>query len=471
MSRMGRVLFFSLADDSIAPKKRLIASLDRKGISVVYGRRLLSAISVRAVKTVPSHDYPSPEEFASNVEIAVREIGAAGVPVGIVIPKAWTVIKTFSLPASVRPNISDVVSYEMDRITPFNADESLYDFEVLGEEEGELRILMVAAKAELVNPYLDALRDRGISAEGVTSSVIGIESLFQREGWDDLIFLDLSGSEYSGVVFSGGEVTASFSRLLSGDDNAKADQLVFELEERYRKLGDQAKILVAIEDQSSPLAERLKGLRNLTFVSGSDSGFGPSAQDASYSALGSLVEGLWPKARNLNLLTKGYRVTSRPPLFLTGLLALAGVSMAVAYTIMPMQIETKRLEEITRQIEIRKPGLKKVEALKKEIEKASGELAIIKGFKPKGPLSLDVLKELTAIVPKQAWLTRIQAIEGAIQVEGYAKVATELLAKIEASPLFKKAEFALPTVRDESMKTERFAIKMELEVRPANEKK
>ncbi|MBS1113512.1 MAG: Fimbrial assembly family protein, partial [Nitrospirae bacterium] len=78
-------------------------------------------------------------------------------------------------------------------------------------------------------------------------------------------------------------------------------------------------------------------------------------------------------------------------------------------------------------------------------------------------MSLDILKELTAILPKSAWLSRVRVSETNVDLEGYATSASGLLSKLEASSFFKKVEFASPTFRDTRMNADRFNIKMEIE--------
>ncbi|MFA5354101.1 MAG: pilus assembly protein PilM, partial [Thermodesulfovibrionales bacterium] len=310
--KAGKVLFFSLGDEAISPRRSLCVSLEKGGFSAVCGRRVLSRVSVSGSRAFPFQGYPDPADFASSLDLAAKEMGVSGVAVSIALPKAWTVIKTFNLPHSVKQNLPEVLSYEMDRITPFSSDEALYDFEILKETEEGMHIVVVAAKAEMVLPYLEALAERGFQVERVTSTVSGAGNLCLRSGWKDCIFLEISGGEYSGVVYADGMITASFSRSLAGDDAAKGDLLVSELETRNQGLGKETKILVSVREQSNAVIERLRGLRGVMFVKSSDFGFGSSAADASLSSLGCLVESLWPKAMSLNLLMKGYREKKRP---------------------------------------------------------------------------------------------------------------------------------------------------------------
>jgi general secretion pathway protein L len=78
-------------------------------------------------------------------------------------------------------------------------------------------------------------------------------------------------------------------------------------------------------------------------------------------------------------------------------------------------------------------------------------------------MDLDIMKELTTILPKTAWVSRVKITEEGVTLEGYATSATGILSKLEASPFFAKAEFASPTFRDTRMNADRFNIRMEIE--------
>jgi Tfp pilus assembly protein PilN len=112
---------------------------------------------------------------------------------------------------------------------------------------------------------------------------------------------------------------------------------------------------------------------------------------------------------------------------------------------------------------MRKDEVRKVENLKKDIGALESEISSITDFKENRPMALSILKELTTILPKPAWLTRVRITETTVEIEGYASAATELLPKLETSKYLQKVEFASPTFRDARMNADRFSIKMEIE--------
>jgi Tfp pilus assembly protein PilN len=468
-----RLLTFSLADDSIYPAKTLAVSLDKDTLSVAYGRRLFSRMKIQAIREYPFEGrYPQPEVLASSLALAISDLGARNAEVTLSIPKAWTVIKTAEFPVTVRENLSDVIAYELDRITPFNAGNAYYDFRVLKEKEGKLSILIVAVKADVIQPYIDALSERGISVGRLSASLSGIETLCRFTGMKrDLIFLELGKEGYEGALFH----NTSISNVLTGsfpadDERSQADLVAGDIKpliDAIKNSGGDPRIMVHLGEANPGLKELLK-LRlqqSVFFLNETDIRIKHPAykKGIPYAAFGATLESLWPKANGLNLITKGIHKTVRAPVFLTALLLLAILVLWIVYLIAPLQIEEKRLTQIDSQIASRKEEVKKVEALKQELEALQAEIATINNFKENRRMSLDILKELTAILPKSAWLSRTRISQTNVDLEGYASSATGLLSKLEGSPFFKKVEFASPTFRDTRMNADRFNIKMEVE--------
>ena len=129
----------------------------------------------------------------------------------------------------------------------------------------------------------------------------------------------------------------------------------------------------------------------------------------------------------------------------------------------PLYLEKQKIMAIDKEISARKETIKKIEILRKEYDSLQDGASAIEGFKQSKPDALEILKELTVILPKSAWLTRVHLNDASVAVEGYATSATNILPKIEASPYFTKVEFTSPTIRDIRMNADRFVIRMELE--------
>jgi len=115
-----------------------------------------------------------------------------------------------------------------------------------------------------------------------------------------------------------------------------------------------------------------------------------------------------------------------------------------------------------RYIQSLKPAVKKVEALKSEVALISGDIKAINDFKKQNDLTMNIIKEMTAILPPKTWLTRLRITDRTVDIEGYSASATEIILKLENSKYFQKVEFGSSTFRDPRQNSDRFVIKMEL---------
>jgi general secretion pathway protein L len=137
--------------------------------------------------------------------------------------------------------------------------------------------------------------------------------------------------------------------------------------------------------------------------------------------------------------------------------------MAVLALALPLYQDHQMISMIDQELSSRKGEMKKIEVLRKEHAGLNDELKAVVDFRKTKPQTLNILKELTSILPKSVWLTRVHVNDADVSVEGYATSATDILPLIEASPAFAKAEFTSPTIRDGRMNADRFVIHMEIE--------
>ena len=185
-----RVLTFSPADEMIATQKNLSASIDKGNISMAYGSKFLSRINIKGLQEYSFEEdrYPQPEDLLSSLSLAVKEFNTSSTDITLSIPKAWTIIKTVEFPSTVTENLPDVVSYELDRLTPFTAEEAFFDFRVLGEagfaeDKGDrISLLITAAKADQIRPYIDILNENGLCSQQDNSQSLSNRHLMQIYG-------------------------------------------------------------------------------------------------------------------------------------------------------------------------------------------------------------------------------------------------------------------------------------------------
>jgi general secretion pathway protein L len=88
----------------------------------------------------------------------------------IVLPVGDVLLRSISFPAQVRDNLQQVVRYEIDRLTPFQADQVLFDTSLSGASRRGDRILVELAlcRRDRVDPWLLRLGEAGSPVDQVT---------------------------------------------------------------------------------------------------------------------------------------------------------------------------------------------------------------------------------------------------------------------------------------------------------------
>ncbi len=477
---LWRVLSFSPADDLISTEKNLSVAIQRGSLSIAYGIRFLSRITIRGVREYFFEEgrYPHPKEIVSSLALAASEFGAVKKDVILSIPKAWSVIRTAEFPSTIKENISAVVSYEMDRLTPFNSEEVFYDFRVLRDNDERLTLLLMATKMETLRPYIDALKEDGFGVRGITVNLSGMAALCRyMDDRADHIFVEIDEKGYEGALSVEGNITHTISdNFIAGDDKTKTDKIsedIKSLVDAAKVQGKSPQVAALLKDKSPTLRElfKLKSNLPLKIIGETDMRLRTPVpyKEIPYAAVGSVIQSLWPKAKGLNLLDRGVHEKQKTPILPTVILMLATAVLFILYMIAPLKVEKNRLSLISSQIEQKKEEVRKVESLKKESDEISAEINTINDFKKDRHMTLDIFKELTSILPKTTWLTKLRITGTTVDIEGYASSAPELLSKLETSKYFKKVEFASSTIRDIRMNSEKFTIKMELEGAGKNE--
>lgn len=456
----------------ILPKRDLSVSINKDSVSIVYATSFFSKIKVNGFVNYPTNEknYPDPKELTSMISLSMKDLGISLNSITLCIPKEWVIFRKIVFPATVKENISDVVSYEIDRITPFKQDETLYDFKIIKDDGKNMTLLIAAASSERINLYIDALKEQGINVSAVTTNVSCINNLISfKEKGSNFIFLDINKNGFIGSFVIQGLPQEFFSGSFS-DESSIVNNIastIRPVKEESSTTEKNIKCFVLFNSLPSSIKEnlRLKIGIPVIFLQEMDRTipFKGNPQNIPFYATGCSIESLWKKATSFNLLKKGYEKKEKRPVAFTLILLLILSSLGAFYMVQPLKIERDKLREIDHQIAIRKDEIRKVEDIKKSISDLEDEIFTIDEFKNSKPLSILVLKELTSTLPKTDWITRLKISDSGVTIEGYAESATRLLQKLEASKYFKKVEFVSPTFRDTRLNSERFSMKMEIE--------
>ena len=475
VGRWGKTLWkglsFNPVEAYLIPREGLVISIQEDGFSVLTGRKVSSRIQVSGGRRYGREGgkAPDPERVASAADAAMRETRRTPHEVCLCIPRSWVLYRTADFPAVVRENLPGAVSFEMDRLTPLPADKSLYDFRVLKESEERIEIALMALRADRINPHIQALRDRGIPVTRVMTDTAGWARLAAFTGANNwTVLVSIGNGRFEVGRLKDGLIQHSVAGTFRSVSVAgRIWELLPEIESRIeevRQEGGTPHVIVGTGDDGYlGLLDHLQipvlFLRDVELKIQ----FPAGEKSIPFDAVGSLLASLLPDRAAMNLMDRGTPKKEATPLALTAVLTACLMGLAILLLLTPLQVENRRIDEVDRQVAATRDEVRRVDTLRKEADALIEEVTTIRKFKAKKMIALDVLRELTALLPKGAWLTRVRVTESTVDIEGYASSATELLPILEASPYFIKVEFAAPTFRDTRSNAERFVIKMELE--------
>ncbi len=462
-------LTLSLADNLLAFARVVCISLETTGIYMVYGVRISTAVSVRAVRRVSTEGAtrPSPDFVAQAVSKFVADQKIAAAEFVLCVPREWALLQTARFPVTVKEYLTSVVYNEFDRLTPLSPTNALYDFNVTEEDPSNLTLLVAAVKREVIGPYLEALQNRKITVGKVTVSTLAIGHLISRVYRNpNYIFAAAGETSYEvGTVINHFPVRSAYGVVPSWDETS-VDELVGPMRRQSDALaqkGRPARMVVwAGSDLCALLQKRAMDIPFFHLNKDLKTDWLRNGAAASAAALGGFLESAGQNPRSFNLLAGKTEKTRRKPMALTVLLAAAIALIGAFYYVAPITIEQNKVDQLEERLHALKPEVAKIERLQKEAESLSSEIKVINDFKKQSVMTVDVLKELTTTVPEKTWLTRIKVTDSVVEMEGYAPKATEIIPRLEASRLFQRAEFVSPTFRDQRTNSDRFFIKTDL---------
>ena len=128
------------------------------------------------------------------------------------------------------------------------------------------------------------------------------------------------------------------------------------------------------------------------------------------------------------------------------------------------QIQDRQLiRELDQEISSLKPSVAKVQEMRKQTEELEKEINAIEDLIRKKDANLEVLEELTRILPDDTYLRNYVYREGRISIVGLSDSATDLIAILENSPMLHNVVARSGIFRDAQTGKDSFSIEAELE--------
>jgi general secretion pathway protein L len=301
------------------------------------GYRLFQETDAEAV---PLGEFPA--EALGDARSLVAGIKADRRVITMTLPGDLVLERDLSLPSGVEENLRQVLGFELDRLTPFGADQAYYDYRVLGRRAAnqKLDVRIVVAPRARVEPWLNTLAAAGLE---------------------------------------------------------------------------------------------------------------PAVVDPA---------GVWPRA---NLLPPEVRRhhgwwTSK----LNWLLMLVPLALLVGLLAVPISYKRGLVQQLGQELAQVRSSANQTLSLREKLEKNTQSALFVVNKRSSTPPVVDVLLELTALIPDDTWVQQLELRQGQLQIRGESALATVLLERLEDSAMFSGVGFRSPLVQVPAKTMERFHIAAEV---------
>jgi type IV pilus assembly protein PilM len=170
---------------------------------------------------------------ASAIAEAIREaVASAKIKssnVAVAVSGHAVIVKKISLPTMTREELEESIRWEAEQYIPFDVNEVNLDFQILnaGAIEGQMDVLLVAAKKDLIDDYVNVL-----SEAGMTPGVIDVAGFAVANAWaanadtapDEVIAVANIGAQSTNINVLAGGIPA-FTRDISIGGNAYTEEI------------------------------------------------------------------------------------------------------------------------------------------------------------------------------------------------------------------------------------------------------
>jgi type IV pilus assembly protein PilM len=147
------------------------------------------------------------------------------------------IIKRISLPEMSEEDLSESIKFEAEQYVPFDIEDVNLDFQILGpkEEPGEMDVILVAVKKDIINEYISVIREAGLNPIIVDIDAFALENMYgvnyEIEPEKNVALLNIGASTINMSILKGG--ISVFTRDSSLGSNLHTEALQREFNISY----------------------------------------------------------------------------------------------------------------------------------------------------------------------------------------------------------------------------------------------
>jgi general secretion pathway protein L len=141
--------------------------------------------------------------------------------------------------------------------------------------------------------------------------------------------------------------------------------------------------------------------------------------------------------------------------------ALNGLLLVSALAL-PLYQQLQTLRGLRAELAEVKSRAEGAQALQEQLDALQGQEDFLIRRKLEWPAVVDVLNELTVLLPDSTWLQQLEVKGRTVHIRGVSDSAASLIALLESSPMFENPSFQSPVTQEGAGPKERFHVAVEL---------
>jgi Tfp pilus assembly protein PilN len=381
------------------------------------GTATLAAVSIQGYRTRPAAEWGT--ELLRFLETAHEPHLSAT----IVIPRDEVIVRVVTLPGVEEKDVQAALDLQIDTLHPFGDEEVAWAWMPVDSS-----FVIGVVRRALLDGWETLFSEAGIPVSAFTFPAAAIHAALRIHNAPAVDLLLFSTDERGRTEVYG---ESAARPLYSAEFTLPTARAVAVARAELRLTPDYA---------AQSLADAIPGCTGLAWV-------------AALAASAPMVvhfANLLPPERRASSARRQYLL----PAILGALLAIALIGAFVVYPAIEQRNYLAAMNEEVRQLE---PLALKAQDLEKRATANRNRITALDEFRKRPQADLEVLRELTRILPPQVWTNSIEIYPDSVVIAGEADQAAPLLKLLDSSPLLQNSEFALSVTRNAT--AEQFRIK------------
>lgn len=410
----------------------------------------------------------------------------------ISIPEKWTIIKFVEIPVprvKGEKALSQMMRFEIERHVPYQIEDILYDFQIVEKKESVCTFVLAAIPKDKIDFIKSFLEKISLVPDIVTPSAFAVLNFVEFSetrvgGWknflgigrksrvwgykrDICISLFIDKNYVQSALLKNGLCTQfkSFSLDLDKPQETLIDDISSELAdvragtplEKINKLTLSGDSTVSLPELSSAISLKLGVKTQIIAPLKSIAEDKDTNIQRFASNIGAFYSGLGIGSMKINFLAhKRISAETKPGYLITRIFLALIIVLAIGIFAGNLINNKRALSKIDERLNKNDPQVETIRKLSSELTIIAKQRSFLLSVK-ENQFALDVLAELSVIIPSDAWLTNFnyketyekenKTTKRELLISGFANSSSALISILEDSPFLEKVEFAGPITK------------------------